>query len=366
MSKRSRPFPSIIPPAKKEKENILPIKTIWYMLKDDREIPFDRYLAYYIQEFFASAVKEKWHNKGILFFKYQGYPQDNFDNCEIKFDFSSNNHTITLDDKTYDIQRNIYVHGFIIDLPILWYPVQKYSCERFIVNPETEEYEIIKNKMLEMSPNIKIDVIQRWQNLVLLMKYQIQKNHIKANNNGNANEEYLWHGTRRINPSTITTSMDGFDPRLSSLHNLWGHGVYFSESPTYSHTFAFKHTVQGENEITNKLVFARVALGTTFDYGVMSNQTISSPVIRIPHEKKEILDYIPHYDSVSGITKNTKVYSCQQLHQAYPAYVISYKIPTEKVECDASEVLYDKTNIVLGDVDFTNTYGVHDDSIKDD
>jgi hypothetical protein len=53
---------------------------------------------------------------------------------------------------------------------------------------------------------------------------------LAAENDGDANERLLWHGTTV--PHVIIK--DGFDPRVCNLSGMFGGGVYFADKSTKS------------------------------------------------------------------------------------------------------------------------------------
>ena len=66
-------------------------------------------------------------------------------------------------------------------------------------------------------------------------------------------------------------------------------------------------------------------MGEAYDFGMSRQQEIKMPPIRI-ESKQDLLNV--KYDSVSGITKDARVYMIYEAHKAYPAYVVNYQYET--------------------------------------
>ena len=94
-------------------------------------------------------------------------------------------------------------------------------------------------------------------------------------------------------------------------------GVMLSESAEYAHKFAYQ-TTTGEKE----LIIAKALIGDTFDYGLERNTQLKVPPI-----KQRDMQNMVHikYDSVAGITKNTRVYMIYD-NKTYPLYIVRYKV----------------------------------------
>jgi hypothetical protein len=67
---------------------------------------------------------------------------------------------------------------------------------------------------------------------------------VKLNNNGNANLDYLFHGTRATPPSTIYLSHEGFNVNYAN-DGMWGRANYFAKDSSYSDAYCF-HLPTGE------------------------------------------------------------------------------------------------------------------------
>ena len=155
--------------------------------------------------------------------------------------------------------------------------------------------------------------ITRIQNLWLWEAYSFSKLRMSKRNHGTVNEMYLFHGTRRSKPIEIACGEDGLDVQFSK-GGSWGYAIYLSESAEYAHKFAY--------QTTTELIIAKALIGDTFDYGLERNTQLKVPPI-----KQRDMQNMVHikYDSVAGITKNTRVYMIYD-NKTYPLYIVRYKV----------------------------------------
>ena len=170
-----------------------------------------------------------------------------------------------------------------------------------------------------MSMPVKIHHIVRAQNLWLLEVYQFNKQRMYKKNDGTVNELALFHGTKGNDPMVICMGEDGFDLRLSKKGS-WGCALYFSENIMYADKFAHI-TSEGNREV----LITNVLVGEAYDFGTLHNQELK--MLPIKQQSKQNLTNIK-YDSVSGITKDTRVYMIYEAHKTYPAYVVNYQYET--------------------------------------
>ena len=138
-------------------------------------------------------------------------------------------------------------------------------------------------------------------------------------NSGIVNEMNLFHGTGCNSPLEIASGEDGFDVRLSK-GGSWGHAIYLSECALYTDKFAH-HTATGEKEI----VIAKALIGEAFDFGTERNRTLKAPPIKT-RSMQNMVNI--KYDSIAGITKNSRVYMLYENNRTYPAYIVRYKHET--------------------------------------
>lgn len=223
----------------------------------------------------------------------------------VTIELKKNEYSITSmdNDCTYKLIRKVIVAGKCMTLPKNWEPFQSHSCTITKIPEKSVEFESIASTFYESMTNYKIHEISRIQNLISYQKYSSISN-IR-------NEKFLFHGTNHTSPSSVVCSQEGFDPRLSKISNLWGSGSYFAEDASYANNYA--HYSQG----LKCIIVASVLLGDCFDYGVKTNLTLTKPPRNFKTKK--------FYDSVSGITCNSRVYAVYNSAQSYARYIIYYK-----------------------------------------
>ena len=156
--------------------------------------------------------------------------------------------------------------------------------------------------------------------------------------------QWLWHGTRGVDPLTIAHSGVGLDPRRSATTGLYfGNGVYFATNALYSMHYAHYVPTAAADEaahpanatsatgdsdaaaptgskrrwhvVTGQLLLCAVALGRGLDHG---NGT--APHLRLAPDG---------YDSVSGTTEQlagTAMHVVYSPTQCVAAYVVTVQV----------------------------------------
>ena len=128
-------------------------------------------------------------------------------------------------------------------------------------------------------------------------------------NEGYVNEKELFHGTRHTKPAQIYDNEEGFDMRFSR-DGLWGQGSYFAENASYSDSYAFDCP-----NSEKQMFLARVLTGDSADIPPDSN-------LRMPPVKQS--NGGRRYDSVTGITVQSRIYVTYNNDKSYPLYLITY------------------------------------------
>ena len=207
--------------------------------------------------------------------------------------------------------------------PAEW-EAQTSTIQLFMLDALSREWIRITSKFRESMPDTESDIIsvQRIQNKWLWERYSQHKVRMYEKNDGVVNEKELWHGSRLSSSDNIYDSEEGFDMRFS-LQGLWGQANYFAEMASYSDHYAFKST-----DGTKEILIAKVLTGDSFE-------SKSDSSLRMPPEKPSSrktgnvqLKQL-RYDSVTGITRNCRVYMTYTNDKAYPAYLIRYRIRQE-------------------------------------
>lgn len=234
-------------------------------------------------------------------------------------------------------RRVLTIAGSKVVLPKGWAPLQKCTCELFKLDLETsEEAKEIAARFYETMPNAKITCIQRIQNLLTYQKYHAECLKIAADCEvlGGINcgdhcedgceecqvkrpaevediERLAFHGTRTLLPQIIYSSQEGFDARLASDQSLWGPGAYFADDASYSDKFSCRY-----RDGIKRMLVAKVAVGSGFDYGTLCNPTLDQP-------PPDIMNHGRHH-SINGITKDARVHCVYNSNQACPVALLTY------------------------------------------
>ena len=154
--------------------------------------------------------------------------------------------------------------------------------------------------------------IERIQNNILWRKYIDCAKRMSEKNNGKTSEMMLFHGTRTNKPEQIYKGDASFDMRFSNT-GLWGRGNYFAVNSSYSHIYAHR-CATGQHQMLVAYVLTGYASACKRD-----NTLTHPPVRRTASHEVDI-----RYDSVSGITQDSKIFITYNNDQAYPAYLITY------------------------------------------
>lgn len=166
--------------------------------------------------------------------------------------------------------------------------------------------------LLRSISHAKIQWVHRVQNKAQWRQYADKRSRMSARNRGIVNEFYLFHGSPNF--TDICQSEEGFDMRLANS-GLWGKANYFSETAKYSDTYAFKDGATS----CHVLIIALVLTGIS--YASASYNSLVAP----PNMAATGNGVNQKYDSVTGMTGQTKVYMTYSNDLAYPAYLICYK-----------------------------------------
>lgn len=198
--------------------------------------------------------------------------------------------------------------------------VQSRVVENFKVNHASNEWRYWQQKFLVSLPQAEIHEMIRIQNKWIWQQYVFERKRLYDKNMGAINEMELFHGCGGLEPLLICNSMEGFDMRHSK-GGRWGSANYFASTAQYADRFA--HTVTANN--LKEVIIAKVVLGDVYDCGTRRDDSLRFPPVKEAHDLDSSLQNI-RYDSVSGITKNTRVYMTYDNRKAYPAYIIKYRL----------------------------------------
>lgn len=199
-------------------------------------------------------------------------------------------------------------------VPKYW-QFQSEVVEEFNVSKGCNEWEYCKGKFLESLPSATIHKIRRIQNRCLWGKYLLEKKWLNEKNHGTMNELELFHGCKGTAPMCISGSEEGFDVRHSKV-GRWGIASYFAATAKYADRYA--HVCM---DGTKEIFFANVLLGEIYDYGKQRDESLRLPPIKLQQISSLVNS---RYDSISGISKDTRIYMIYSNNKAYPTYIINY------------------------------------------
>ncbi len=216
--------------------------------------------------------------------------------------------------------------SFHMTIPKTWEP-QTNKCELKAVTRGTPEWKTIQDKMTQSNDSFtpRIHNIERIQNTWLWELYQLSKKRMSQKNDGEVNEEVLFHGTRNTAPKDIYDSEQGFDNRLASK-GLWGEGIYFAAKAKYSDSYA--HTIKSGHK---QMFLAQVITGVAFKHSSKDGN------LKAPPKKEDHVSFFAsifysqkskfegeRYDSVTATANGSKIYVIYELGRVYPSYLITY------------------------------------------
>jgi len=170
----------------------------------------------------------------------------------------------------------------------------------FEVARNSAEWYRVSSQFSQGLPGTYIRRIQRNQNRTLWNFYFLKREVVGANNGGDPNEQFLFHGSR--NDAYDTIVKEGLDHRVAALGGAIGAGIYFAPSSSTSSGY-----LGGGNAKKKKMLYCRVTLG---DIGPGQHG-----LRRPPEKRKGKL-----YDSVSS----PGMHVIFDNHQSYPEYIIHF------------------------------------------
>ncbi|CAF1167466.1 unnamed protein product [Rotaria sordida] len=201
----------------------------------------------------------------------------------------------------------------IICIPKKWGD-QTEGCKLVEIARNDPDFVRIENRMKETMASVKIDKIERVQNVRMWRHYAFRHLELKKELSHKPNlqiEMELFHGTRATLPSEIYNGEYGFDMTFSTS-GMWGIGTYFAKNALYSCSGYDYKLPNGKRQV----FLAQVLTGDVYDCKSDSN-------LRRPPKKNETKSGL-RYNSVSGDTGGSKVYIIYENRVAYPTYLITF------------------------------------------
>ena len=108
--------------------------------------------------------------------------------------------------------------------------------------------------------------LERVQSRGLWSRYAHARHRVSLREGGDANEQWLFHGTCALAPAQVCESEDGLDPRFSS-GGFYGNGTYLAESAAYPVGGRYAHRVSGHNGARMQLLIVQAAAGAAQECG---------------------------------------------------------------------------------------------------
>jgi len=182
------------------------------------------------------------------------------------------------------------------------------------IDPMSAEYRTVEASVKKSISSAKVKRIEKIQNHHLWQRFSLLKSHF-ANKYPDQDQaiQTLFHGTKTTDPKIIWNSDEGFDSRCANT-GMWGVGIYFAETAAYSHSYSHDND-DGDHQI----FYADVLVGQSVT--LKSDQSLKKPPTKPGYLQRSENET---YDSVNGITYNTKVYIIYKNEQVYPKYLITY------------------------------------------
>ncbi|CAF0866295.1 unnamed protein product [Adineta steineri] len=202
-----------------------------------------------------------------------------------------------------------------LEVPEGW-SEQEEECKLVEISRTDPAFIRIEKRMKETMSTIKIDKIQRVQNLRMWSHFAFRHRELKKKLRNMPNLEIemeLFHGTRHTLPSEIYNGEYGFDMTYCTA-GMWGVGTYFAQDALYS-CASYRYSLpNGKSQV----FLAQVLTGH-------SHNCNSDSSIRRPPKKNESTSG-QRYDSVSGTTGGSTVYIVYENRVAYPTYLITFAL----------------------------------------
>uniref|UniRef100_A0A1B0G6T3 Poly [ADP-ribose] polymerase n=1 Tax=Glossina morsitans morsitans TaxID=37546 RepID=A0A1B0G6T3_GLOMM len=161
--------------------------------------------------------------------------------------------------------------------------------------------------------------VQKVQNRKLWERYTHRRQEVSEENNMQANERMLFHGSPFINAIV----QKGFDERHAYIGGMFGAGIYFAEHSSKSNQYVYgigggigcpSHKDKSCYMCPRQLLLCRVALGKSF---------LQYSAMKMAHAP-------PGHHSVIGRPSAGGLHFAEYVvyrgEQAYPEYLITYKI----------------------------------------
>jgi poly [ADP-ribose] polymerase 10/14/15 len=174
------------------------------------------------------------------------------------------------------------------------------------------DYASTLKRFQKTCPEHTVLKIERVDNVGLRMAYTAYRDGIVApGNNGNANEQWLFHGSDAATVKKLSTGSNQCFDRSFTTAYAYGKGVYFARDAVYSSSPRYSKPA---SDGTQQMFCARVAVGVP----TKGNSQMTAPPER---------DGMSHtrYDSTVDSMSNSSVVVVYHDAAAYPEFIVTFK-----------------------------------------
>ena len=112
---------------------------------------------------------------------------------------------------------------------------EKFYTKVYNLDPNSDEFNILKNRLSQKSPEMEVLEILRVQNKFSWLCYEREAKNLKSKLGYWSPEPALWHGTSRADPKKIIYG--GFEVDYAR-NGKCGRGIYFAYDSRYSINYA--------------------------------------------------------------------------------------------------------------------------------
>jgi hypothetical protein len=113
---------------------------------------------------------------------------------------------------------------------------EKFYTKVYNLDPNSDEFNILKNRLSQKSPEMEVLEILRVQNKFSWLCYEREAKNLKSKLGYWSPEPALWHGTSSTDPQKIIN--EGFEVDYAERNGLCGPGIYFAYDSKYSMSYA--------------------------------------------------------------------------------------------------------------------------------
>ena len=213
-----------------------------------------------------------------------------------------------------------------------WWGLTEYDT----LSLESAEVGLISTMLRQACPTARLSVVRRVRNRQLWKNYRECRDDIQRHNDGDANEQLLFHGTGATRADDVLKDPGGLDPRHSQGGGFYGRGVYLSERPDYQIGGRYAHFVSGSGQRRAELLVVKAALGAQQDLGTRvdtDTRKLAMPGVRSEEPILQRFDSVragPHRPHVAGAGESglnaSFVHVLYEKRQLYVAYAIEVQL----------------------------------------